>query len=205
MSRTKRILAHLFKWLYTLYSKTWRLSIQGLEETKKLLQEQNKGVVFILWHDSLIISPILEKLTHIQPVHYLISKSRDGDIAAHFAQLFSGFFVLRVGHRERAQALKKSVKLIAQNHSLAITPDGPRGPRRKIKLGALFAAQKMQTHLIPIVYTASRSVHLPSWDRFQLPLPFAKITIQFMEPIPTHDPEEIEKKMAYMEEKLALS
>jgi len=188
-----------------LYRKTWRLSIQGLEETRNLLKQQDKGVVFILWHDSLIIAPLLEKIGHIQPVHFLISKSRDGDIAAHFAQLFSKIFALRVGHRERAQALKKCLKLLAQNHSLAITPDGPKGPRRKIKLGALFAAQKMQTHLIPIVYRASLSVHLPSWDRFRLPLPFSKIKIQFMEPIPTQSSEEIEKKMAYMEEKLSLS
>ena len=57
-----------------------------------------------------------------------------------------------------------------------ITPDGPRGPRFKFKPGAILLAQMSGRPMLPLAYAASRAA-LVHWDRFVLPLPFARIAI----------------------------
>jgi len=183
MHKTKsfwsRCRAIFLKWLYRLYVLTLRITISGLENTEKALQESPSGAIFLLWHDSLIVSPLLDKLFKKHSLCALISKSRDGTIPSDFALQFN-FSVLRVGHKERAQALRICCNLLSQGTNLLITPDGPRGPRREIKPGALFAAKKAQAPLIPIVYKASREWRLKSWDRFRIPLPFSRVHITFL-------------------------
>ncbi len=181
-----RCRAILLKWLYRIYVLTLRITISGLDDTKKVLQESQSGVIFLLWHDSLFVSLFLEKLSKDHPICALISKSRDGTIPSDFALQFN-FSVLRGGHKERGQAHRICCRLLSQGTNLLITPDGPRGPRRELKPGALFAAQKAQAPLIPIVYTASREWRLKSWDRFRIPLPFSRVQLAFLPPAAASD------------------
>jgi hypothetical protein len=66
--------------------------------------------------------------------------------------------------------------------SPAITPDGPRGPRFKMKPGAIFAAQISRKPVVPIAYAARPAKLLKTWDKFVIPLPFAKVRIAIGEP-----------------------
>ncbi len=65
---------------------------------------------------------------------------------------------------------------------VAITPDGPKGPPRKFAAGALVAAQRSDSFIVPIGVTADRAWHLRSWDRFMIPKPFARVTIAYGNP-----------------------
>lgn len=182
-----RFKARLLKWFYRVYALTLRTTVSGIEETEKILQNSPSGALFLLWHDSLLIAPVLEKLSKNRPFCSLISKSRDGALASDFALQFTNCSVLRVGHKERGQALRACCRLLSQGTHILITPDGPRGPRRKIKPGALFAAQKTQAPLIPVVYKASREYRLKSWDRFRIPLPFSRVHVALLPPVPLSD------------------
>jgi hypothetical protein len=58
--------------------------------------------------------------------------------------------------------------------NLTITPDGPRGPRRKLAPGAIFVASRLELPLVVMGYAYDRPWRFNSWDRFALPRPFSR-------------------------------
>jgi lysophospholipid acyltransferase (LPLAT)-like uncharacterized protein len=109
---------------------------------------------------------------------YLISPSADGDIAtAMFGN--QGVHIIRgSATRGGAQALRE-IYLRIKNDGISpiVTPDGPTGPIYECKPGVAMLAQLSKVPLLPLAYAASSSWQLKSWDRFMLPLPFARIVI----------------------------
>jgi lysophospholipid acyltransferase (LPLAT)-like uncharacterized protein len=73
--------------------------------------------------------------------------------------------------------------------SVAITPDGPKGPKEVVKEGIIKLAQITQKPIIPLVWSTNRYKVVNSWDNFVLPFPFSKGFYSFGNPI------YIEKKM----------
>ena len=65
----------------------------------------------------------------------------------------------------------------AKGKHVVITPDGPRGPRRKLKLGILFLASQSENAIIPTAFACTRCWHPQGkWTDMMIPKPFAKIT-----------------------------
>ena len=58
---------------------------------------------------------------------------------------------------------------------MVFTPDGPRGPRRRASGGVLVAAQRAGVPVIPIACLARPALHAGSWDRMEIPVPFARV------------------------------
>jgi len=71
--------------------------------------------------------------------------------------------------------------LVKENVSPVVTPDGPRGPRFKFKAGAILLAQMSGRPMLPMAYAASRA-WLIKWDKFVIPVPFARISIAVGKP-----------------------
>src|SRR5439155_5019009 len=69
------------------------------------------------------------------------------------------------------------IKGLEKGKITLITPDGPRGPRHKIKPGVIFSAQKVQASIIAYHWTGSRYWTLGSWDRLRIPKPFSKVYV----------------------------
>ena len=67
--------------------------------------------------------------------------------------------------------------------ALAITPDGPRGPRHEMKMGAVRAAQRTNVPLVLAGIAMEKKKHLRSWDAFEVPMPFSKIAVHYSDPI----------------------
>ena len=72
--------------------------------------------------------------------------------------------------------------IVKDGISPGITPDGPRGPRFKLKPGAIFTAQISRKAVVPIAYAAKPAWMLRTWDKFVIPPPFARIVIAIGEP-----------------------
>ena len=70
---------------------------------------------------------------------------------------------------------------------LAITVDGPRGPKGVVKPGAIFLAAKSGLEIVPVSCDAKRKWILPSWDNFEIPKPFAKVVVTMGDPIAIKD------------------
>jgi lysophospholipid acyltransferase (LPLAT)-like uncharacterized protein len=68
-------------------------------------------------------------------------------------------------------------------YSVAITPDGPRGPMLQMKPGAVVTAKKSGVPLILLGVGIEKKRELKSWDKFQIPKLYSKVKVIYSEPI----------------------
>ncbi|MBN1754605.1 DUF374 domain-containing protein, partial [bacterium] len=95
-----------------------------------------------------------------------------------------GFGLVRGSTTSGARrALRNMVNQLKQGAIIAITPDGPRGPRYQAQTGVAYLAAKANVPVIPASNSASSRIHLTSWDRFLIPLPFSRIKLIIGPPI----------------------
>ena len=110
-------------------------------------------------------------------VGWLISPSVDGELGAMIVRRVGGVVIRGSSTHTGARALRDYYHaLVKQDVSPIITPDGPRGPRFKFKPGALLLAQMSGRPILPMAYAASHA-WLIKWDKFVIPMPFARIAI----------------------------
>lgn len=176
-------LSQLGYWFIKFYQATLRVQFNISEATKDALITSTRPAVLLLWHDNLFLLPLLSHLRLERAATILISHSRDGEIPARIAEKFQNVQVIRVKARLRHMAVKESIDVLEKNTLLIITPDGPRGPRRVIKQGSLFLATKTNADVFTFSWTASKCWHLSTWDRFSIPLPFARVHVSFNGPV----------------------
>jgi lysophospholipid acyltransferase (LPLAT)-like uncharacterized protein len=75
-------------------------------------------------------------------------------------------------------ALRELASWGERGYDLAITPDGPRGPCYKVQEGVIYTAQLTGLPIVPVSYHLNWKIRPQSWDRFQVPLPFARCSIR---------------------------
>ena len=145
-------------------------------------------VIFCLWHNRLALAMFIFR-TYVQRHHpcnglaALTSASKDGALLAATLEQFGIQPVRGSSSRRGAQALVELTSSLARGLHAAITPDGPRGPRYQVQPGVAALAQLTGAVIVPASYHASRKVVFKSWDRFQLPLPFARCDVVFDTPL----------------------
>jgi lysophospholipid acyltransferase (LPLAT)-like uncharacterized protein len=135
-------------------------------------RQAGKPVIILIWHGRLLVAPYYFRKRGIAA---LVSPSRDGEFIARIVGGW-GFRVVRGSSSHpiiRAWADMKEE--LQRGGELIIIPDGPRGPDRKLKSGALKLARDTGAVLVPFSFSASRKRFLRSWDRFLLVCPFSRI------------------------------
>jgi lysophospholipid acyltransferase (LPLAT)-like uncharacterized protein len=148
-------------------------------DTVRNLRSSERSFIFALWHGHLL--PLLW-YHRDQGVMVLISEHRDGELVARAAESLGYGLIRGSTTRGADRALISLVRELESGHEIAITPDGPRGPAEKFAPGALVAAQRSDSFILPVAISASRSWRMRSWDRFMIPKPFARVTIAYGEP-----------------------
>lgn len=113
----------------------------------------------------------------------LISASKDGAFLAGILELFKVQPVRGSSSRRGSQALLELTTWAERGYDLAITPDGPRGPRYQIQEGVMSLAQITGLPILPVSFNLTGKISLKSWDRFQIPLPFARCEVLIGQPI----------------------
>jgi len=141
-------------------------------------------IIFAIWHNRLSLALILyrryvARRDRKRRLVALVSASRDGGLLAAILELFKVQPVRGSSSRRGAQALREMVTWGKRGHDLALTPDGPRGPCYIVQEGVISTAQLTGMPIVPVTYHLNWKLRLKSWDRFQIPLPFAccEITI----------------------------
>jgi lysophospholipid acyltransferase (LPLAT)-like uncharacterized protein len=158
-----------------LLGRTWRFRVLNGEAVRALRREK-RPFIFALWHGHLL--PLLW-FHRGEGVKVLISEHRDGELVARAAESL-GYGLIRGSTTQGAnRALISLVRELQSGHEIAVTPDGPRGPTETFAPGALVAAQRSDSHILPVAISADRAWRLRSWDRFMIPKPFAKITVAY--------------------------
>ena len=143
------------------------------------------AVIPVYWHAQQLF-PVRYLLTRRDSglkLGFLISPSVDGEIPALLGRRVGGLAIRGSSSATGARALRDYYEAIAkQGISPAITPDGPHGPRREFKPGAVLLSQMTGRPIVPMAFAASRVYLFPTWDRFALPWPFSRIVLAVGEP-----------------------
>jgi lysophospholipid acyltransferase (LPLAT)-like uncharacterized protein len=146
------------------------------EEAYRVHYRAGRPVIFALWHGRLLPPTYFHR--H-QAVVTLASMSADGEYITRLLHRW-GFEVVRgSSSRGGESALRDLVRLARAGRSVAITADGPRGPRERLKHGVLHTAQLSGAPLVPVGSAASRAWWFDSWDRFLVPRPFARLRVVY--------------------------
>ena len=134
--------------------------------------------IYVFWHNRQVMMPCLCRtaIRHgkMRDVVSLSSAHRDGRIVARATAYMGLESVSGSSTRGGVEALVKLIRLIHAGKNLAITPDGPRGPVYKVKLGVLKAAQRGGAPIFPCAYAVSSFWRLKSWDGLIIPKPFSR-------------------------------
>ncbi|PAW87975.1 MAG: hypothetical protein B9S33_05520 [Pedosphaera sp. Tous-C6FEB] len=158
------------------------------DETNLFENGGKEPVIFCLWHNRLALSLILFRryVQARQPqrkMAALVSASRDGGMLARVLELFAVEPVRGSSSRRGSQALRELVSAGERGRDLAITPDGPRGPCYVVQEGIVSLAQLTGMTIVPASFYLSWKWRLKSWDRFQVPLPFARCEVHLGQPV----------------------
>ncbi len=132
--------------------------------------------VYLFWHNK--IFPLLRVLKG-KKGKVLISPSKDGKIASYIVRSY-GFEVIESSYRkDRFKGAFEIIKAYNSKLSIGIIPDGPLGPRHKIKPELFKLLKKLNANITLIGVGYKKFITFESWDRFELPLPFTKVFVIF--------------------------
>jgi lysophospholipid acyltransferase (LPLAT)-like uncharacterized protein len=157
---------------------TLRLCIE--DRSGVLKEDAGSPVIVCFWHNRIL--GITFAFDRIYPkkragVTVLTSPSKDGEILAQLVGAFGIEAVRGSSSLRGSRALLELVKLIRSGRDIAITPDGPRGPRSSLGPGIILLAQTTGTRIVPAHASFSRCVRMKTWDGFIIPLPFSKVSV----------------------------
>jgi lysophospholipid acyltransferase (LPLAT)-like uncharacterized protein len=159
--------------------KTLRVTVKNSETLEQLVKE-NKNFIIAFWHGTMLLPWYLNRNKNVAA---LTSKSKDGDLLARLLKSWN-YQVIRGSSSSGGEiALGIMIDYAKNNSSIAITPDGPRGPAKKLKAGAVVTAKKSGLPLVLIGVGYSKKRILRNWDNFQIPSFFSKANAVYSEPI----------------------
>jgi lysophospholipid acyltransferase (LPLAT)-like uncharacterized protein len=178
-ARRDRWLARIGTLLLRLLGATWRIRMVNHEPAAALLAS-GKPFIYCLWHGEML--GLLWSFRRT-PAAVLISEHGDGEIMSRAANSL-GYPTVRGSSSKGAdRALLALARELESGKSIAVTPDGPRGPRHSFAPGALILAQRVGVPLICVRAFTDRAWRLRSWDEFEIPKPFARITVVLSDPV----------------------
>jgi len=178
-----KILLFILPRFYYLVLRVFALTIRKevfFAERPQQFWDRGQNVIGAFWHQRLLMMPFLP---HRGKVGMLISQHRDGEFIARAIKLL-GFDSIR-GSTTRGglSALRGMLRYFRSGANLAITPDGPQGPRHIVQTGVVELARQTGAPIFPLTYSASHCKVFSSWDHFILPLPFSKVAYIWGEPL----------------------
>ena len=158
---------------------TWRIEwreTENIEAARRI----SKQVIFAFWHGRLLVLSYSHRGRNIQ---VLASEHQDGDLMGR-AIRWLGFGHLKGStSRGGARALRELAKALKEGNDIGLTVDGPRGPRGVLHQGTVELSRMTGSAIVPISNTSRPRRLFGSWDRFQLPVPFSRVTVAYGEPM----------------------
>lgn len=154
--------------------RTTRWKLVGIEHVEAA-RAAHGNVVAAFWHENLPLMPaLLQQAGQGTSAHVLVSRHRDGRFIGSVVERFGISMVYASSSRGGAVGLLSLLRLTRRGEIVAITPDGPRGPRRRAAPGVGQLAATTGLPVLPCAGRVSRGIALRSWDRMVVPLPFGR-------------------------------
>lgn len=197
-------LAPALYWTFRAWETTLRTEEVNLDALQRIWAAGGR-VVFACWHNELFA---LTTGRGDKRMVTIVSASGDGALLAGVLTRL-GFWCARgSSSRLGVRALVQAVKVMRdQQRDGVVTVDGPRGPRHQVKDGVVYLAHRLGAYLVPTRGFSSRKfIFSKAWDRFELPLPFARCQVVYGEPYKveaeTLDQPAVDRETARLAEKL---
>jgi len=178
----QRLAAWLIWLAIKLVSATIRFRLDDPEGFSK--RAEIRQAIFTTWHNRLVLCvEVYRRAAQVRTgapgLVGLVSASKDGAFLAAIFERFGVQAARGSSSRRGAQALVELKTWAERGYDLALTPDGPRGPRYVLADGAVVLAQFTGLPLVPVSFNLNWKICVKSWDRFQIPLPFARCDMRF--------------------------
>jgi lysophospholipid acyltransferase (LPLAT)-like uncharacterized protein len=181
----QRALAWALARILSLISRCQRWQVIGEEHLR--LAAGEAPLIAVFWHETLPAIPILlrtaQALGMAKPCVVLASRHRDGQLIGNIMVNLGMEQVAGSTSKGGAAGLRGLARAIAEGKHVALTPDGPRGPRRTAAPGVAQLAALTGARVLPCGAWTSRAVTLNSWDKMRLALPFGRGTLAVGAPI----------------------
>lgn len=164
-------------------------------EIERDLREKPGKAIYTFWHSHQFY--IFYHFRGLYKYHMLVSPSKDGDLLARVGKMF-GYKVVRGSSFKRTlPGTRECIDLLKNDSKVVIIADGSRGPYHQAQAGSVQLSRITGAPLYTLTYDAKPKYECSSWDRFILPFPFSKVTLNYGSPItvpPDADKETIRQK-----------
>lgn len=171
-----------------LYASTMKVEVRGSENEDAVLHS-GRHPIFALWHGQAINFISFRMKYQLPMAVVMASRSKDGEIGSALIRRMGVLPVRASSSRGGAEGLIEFHGIVNEWRDRGVTLigghalDGPRGPRHQAKRGILKIARQNNALIVPLISGASRAIHVKSWDRHSVPLPFGRIVVQIGKPI----------------------
>jgi lysophospholipid acyltransferase (LPLAT)-like uncharacterized protein len=171
---------------------TLRWDIRGREHMAPFW-DAGSPVIVGCWHGRLLLIPWAWEKSGKGEVFVLMGRNRNGELITRIVSHFNMQPVRGGSSSGGEEARREMVALVGRSPrtTLAMTPDGPRGPRYTSKMGMAHLSRSTGAPVVWMSAAASRGWRFPSWDRFLLPAPFARVIVDFTPAIDPRDHEDL--------------
>ena len=176
---TIRLADLAFYGLINIIGRTIKFEVIGWENHEQVFRD-GQLPIYVFWHERIFLTTYWWRNRRIV---VLTSKSFDGEYIARFIQRFGYGAVRGSSTRGGVGAVVEMVRLMRQGCTTAFTIDGPKGPPRVAKMGAVLLAKKSGYPILPVTMALERRWIAPTWDSFQVPKPFSRACVFVAPPI----------------------
>jgi lysophospholipid acyltransferase (LPLAT)-like uncharacterized protein len=165
--------------LINLIGRTIKFEVTGWENHERIVSDGHLPI-YVFWHERIFLTTYWWRNRRIV---VLTSRSFDGEYIARFIQRFGYGAVRGSSTRGGVGAVVEMVRLMRSGCTTAFTIDGPKGPPRVAKMGAVLLAKKSGQPICPVTMALERRWIAPTWDSFQVPKPFSRACVFVAPPI----------------------
>lgn len=170
---------HLLYGSITLLCRTLKLNMKNHRHVYEFYKN-NQNYVLAFWHGTMLAPWYVHRNMNFAA---LVSKSKDGSLLERVLKPWNYSVIRGSSHTGGSIALGILIDFAKNERSIAITPDGPRGPAYRMKPGAVITAKRAGIPLVLVGVGFSNKRELNSWDKFQVPKPFSKVNLVYSDPI----------------------
>jgi hypothetical protein len=154
--------------------------LSSAPNTNPYTNDGSEGFIYCVWHDAIAFPMFAGR--HVRTAA-LVSNNADGSHVAFGLRMLGIQLVRGSSSKGGANAVRELLNLPANTH-LVLTPDGPRGPRRQVKLGMVFLASHSGRGIVPTAFSAARYWKIPGrWTDLAIPKPFTRVYALSGEPM----------------------
>ncbi len=166
---------------------------------------EDEVYIVAFWHGELLMQPFnYQKLKPNKKVSAMISDHRDGEMITKTVQYLGIHSIRGSSTRGGTKALIAAIKELKGGDDIAITPDGPKGPRHSVANGIVAISQKTNAKILAFNCKPTKYWQFNSWDKFIVPKPFGTINFYVSEPFSVNNLQ-TEDAINLVKEKLLLN